>query len=342
MGLRGYGSEIALGLSCLAFAAGVTADAAAEHVGINDAAVHQLSTQQDGIQQQLIGSYPVLESLSAEGHITVTDASKLGASEEWFRLHRVLDHVDEELDEATAGNGVLNLAGKLGWVLGGVATAASLITLNETSSIRAHRLSRDTRLLRDSLQNDYDLEGKLVGLDRPSEIPQIDIDSANLAAFSVPNPKKGLSLLAKRAESNEVASEALKIIQGLEANNKHYAELVEFISPLFGAQIEQVAGGYNAQDFGDRIATFVDHCTRLVTVQMRGGAYKEYEVDDPNEDRHLVQPALRLLDKILPLDQQSEHNPACDTDYEDYGRHWIDYVQAKANKLTYENDLLEV
>lgn len=348
MGIRGHGAEIAVGVSSLLFAAGVTADAAAEHVGVNEAVVHQLDGRSDAIHTHLDQINPKLEALYEDGAIKIRDAAGLGASTEWFSLHRELDHVDSELHEAKQPNGVLNLSGKLGWFLGLVATFGSLNVLVQTTDDRRLKNLQKRKQIRESLDEGSNIERLVYGLQR-DDIPKIDIRTSALAlaAFHTEDPIKALKLFAKRTDNETAAIGALEVVKGYSAADKYVTQTIDFMKPLFGAKMDIIDGAYVVRDFGNRIATFVSRCTELWALEMRAhyrGNEELYAEIDPNEERHSVTHALWLLDKILPLDQNASENPRCEfpPDSPKYGIHWIDYISVQARKLNAHREPVEV
>lgn len=341
MSIRGHGPEFALGLSGLALAAGVTADVAANHVGVDSAVVHELETNQDDIQGQLDLSFPKLEALYAEGDVTTQDAIDLGADEQWFSLHRELNQVEGDLGEAQEPNDLLDAFGQLGWILGTVGILGSGVVMKAKYDRKDYDHRRNIYDIRRSLEKDSDIKDKVFGLVRPALPKMAPIDPGVLASFTANNPYEGFMIMAGRSVDPEVKDRTLKIVELFKEGGRFEAEISEMLQPLFGAEIRAVEGAYDASDLGVRLERFTAECIRLYAIASRGRLARDEEFtskQDPYERRFNVEPILYIMDKVLPLDQNATENPTCDIepDNPSYGRHWIDYVQAKARVLEFE------
>ncbi len=344
MSIRGKGAEIALGLSSLTFVAGVAADVAAEHFDVNQTRVEQLTGEQGHIKEKLNGKYPKLEAMLNHLEITVKDADELGTNSEWFALHNQLGEVGNELTNEQDGSRLLNVAGRLGEVVGRALMAGSLFVLSEKTALNKRKALWDMRETRRELDRDYDLERKAIGLVRPN-IPWMDIsDTAGVLAFTADEPVEGLSLFAKRVKDETRASVPIDMIKGFRAEDKYDTETLYFMKPLFGTSITKVEGGWDMREFGDKLEAFVERCAELRALEMKGDTRPVRGELDPLGDRFKVSHALRLLDEILPLDQDDIRNPACDVDpdYEHYGRHWVDFVDQKARSISSKKYPIEV
>lgn len=363
MSLRGKGAEIAFGVSGLLLVGGIGADTAAEHVDVNSAAVATLESEAGDIQAQLDQGFPALEALSRDGDVTIREAKEYGATDEWYSLHNELADVQTDLDKEKDGSDFMNWAAKIGWKLGMVATAGSWMVLRvktDRQSVDYHRKEFDIKLatqrLHDQLLKNYNMEGKVFGFNYVDNLPQFAASPIALAAFAEPEPAHGLAVFAKNEVEKGAATTVYETLKGVKAGDEFDCLTVKMLEPLFGAKIEIDEGGYDASDLAFKLSKVVDNFTRILAQP----DIAIYSGDEARLNRRLrrssityVQSAARLLDQILPLDQDDEQNPACyrysgdpeavdDFSREVDGRHWIDFLEAEARSLAAESYPAEV
>ena len=346
MGARQYLPEIVFGTSSFVFVAGAVANILSSHIGVDDGRVQALTGQRDAIVSNLNQSFPTLEAINAEKPVTVVQAQELGATSTWFAEHDQLAQVDGQLTEAKHGNDTLHGLGWTGIVAGGFGAFVSgqLVPVNYNRRKRDYRWRTEDQL--QALEADRNLKDNIFGLEPADDLPELAVSPRDLAPFTRGSLKEGLNhfiTLHKRDRPDDALF--LYDLARKASDGDDFDQLtMQMLAGLFTSGFQpddQYEGSIDARAFGDRLKHIVTNYASWLTLmrpadRLDEASQAEVAEGDPEDIRFHIPVFFAVLDRLLPLDQHSSHNPQCAGD-EHAGSHWIDFVE----KLARRNELAE-